>query len=1671
MNEIARGEIKIDLIDAEAIAGLRRVDSEFDRTMRRIEHAHAKATIDADIAPLEDELRRAQRKLKMLEGEHAEVELGVRPGDAKKLAAEIKKAQLEVKSLDGMKAEIEVELRGVEKALAAEHALQKADDDRVKAAEQALRRQQQSQDRASAANLRRVNNEARVRSSLERQRQREEAMTARAAQRAHDYQTVGLAQDTAKVAQLQKQYARLTDQLEKISRQRPIGTEAHAKVELNAASVYAQMEMIKAKLNALGSHPPVDIKVDLDRKHAVAQFLARIGNSAAKISDLTVRVGPFTSTVKGLISALAFLGPTITDVLGAAGALVGVLGAGISGAAAIGTGALIGMAGAGLGLFFSLRNTRSEIKNARTAINAYQKELQRSGASSDKTKQKQQQMNATLKNISPLAREAAKGTERFFDAWDKRTGPTQKNLGRIAHDGFAALNGMIPMWTSSTNKMSKILADNLSKGFAFLGHGAGRGMLKSIFGDFNAQLPTLLHGLGAFGQGILRIGVEGARNLGLLTHGIDNLGGKLLAFTQSDSFGGTIHRWALEARDLMRFFGALTRVVTHFFGAGSHAGDGLVKSMTAALNRWDAFLTSVSGHNKVATAFDRATHGAQALWHAIAPLVGSFVVWANNLSPFVTGVMQGIGFVSKLVAKLTALTGMAGPLGALGATMGALWAVGKIGTFVSILSRIPGILRDVRAAGSLGGMLKALGSINLKSLGGGSGIVEAGKLSAAEMRAGIISGGTAAAAEFRAALAGGGAIGAAEGAASKLILPAGVAAGAGGAEAIGGTAAAAAGAEVAVGGLTVATGGLLLAGVALAGGLTYLAIKLTKHKSAVEQLTDAMSKNSGEMSANNAVVRGEGAAQTKAAQARRAGLGTIKDLRAEMAKTKKGTLEYRDLQLRLFDATQKVKNATQDGIRAAKDNHKAANDEIGDLKKQIDLSKQRTAAKQKEAQQGAHQFGPHDNRSPQQLAAEQQKADDIAAQGAAEVAALERKVEAAMNSRAAATLNAARAAQGLAAMTGKAAQQAGLLARKNPNVAQNIAVKFTNPTNAGAVSGAARKALGAGVSVKTVLKIVADSKDAEAALRRLRTIEVNKKMLKVGITGDDGVLSKLSAIDRKDIKAKIARIIEKGGDPTIMKILDIIRMQIRDKGFKVNAAVSAAIAKILQVGGALDRLHDKNVTVTTNLVTNRINHLLNTTSGSPSGGGAARPGNASGRGPGATERSLIGEGGGPEHYIDPARGISFKTSGPMLMDLSPTAYVVPTEAMYKSRGRELLMAAAKDLGISMYSGGKHKKKKGGHPFKKLKIERGGSLKTDYFVTRQQETQSAYNRNATRYNNAHKQMGAAHDRLRKAQENDHHHHTHATGQAVKNASKAYKDARKEFNVAKAAAPKLEKIRKEAQAAYTLYATDQNKVEQYTNEMNTAATKYNATGDPQFLQAWNTAKTNRATPLGELVTMITNAKKTAGGKWKSDLNKMLSGAINDQTTAEQDAAPTGPDTAGPLSLEDFIQSLGRGGEETSLNTALSVAGLSADPGDDRTAGQGLVDFFTSIYGAAQQTGNQGLIGQAADALKGARDNLAGLLQPTQDESAISDQLRAQLANSQRVNAIQDSFIKTSLGPGDIGTAQYPNAGAAAANITIQTLHPADPATLDAIGKAATSGLNYQPSVASPRFSTGM
>ena len=1655
MNErIAQGSIELDLNDADVIAGLRAVDSQFDRTMSNIEHKKAVAKVDADLRPLERQLERAKRQVREFEGLKATAKTDA---DIEKFQAKIDWAKRQVKELDGQVAKVQLRVEG-----------DKEFHRQLSESNNLLYEQERAAKRAAKAN---------------NQRAREAA--------------IGLDREVGKVLRLQKEYANLTDKLERLAKKRPIGREARAKVELDTAMAVARMAELKATLSFMGAHPPVEIKADVDRrgigrvKGVFADLFSMIGQRAASLSDLTLRLGPFTGSVKQFAVALSFLGPTITDLLGGAGALVGVLGSGISGAAALGAGGVVAMAGGFLGLKFAMRNTGQEIKQARTSINALQSAQLKYGKDSDKAKAKQEELNNVYRQISPLARETAKGIEKFYAGWDKRTEKTQHNLGHIAREGFKALNDVGPAWAKSTNDMTDALDKSLVPAFHRTARVAGP-LMSGIMDHFTAQIPSVTKSVTSIGLDFLRIGAEGSKSFGVLSGGLEGLADRLHAFTTSDEFGDKIKEWVTDAQDLMRFFGAAGRVIMHFFGAGSASGDRFVRDMTRGLNKWDDFLTSDRGRDTFSHVFDRAVDGAEKLWAALAPVAGAFLEWSSNLSPVVTGFLTMIGYISDAVSWLTRLTGMGGPLTALGATIGALWAVGKAATFVSFLERAVILFRDLAKARSLAGIGTGLRGL----FSGGGGIVAAGTTVATEIGESILAAGTTVAGEFAAAISGAGTasavengIGSAAGGAKRLWLPATAAA----EEAE----VAAGGAATAIGGLGITAAGVATGGVALLGaGLIALAYIFGRGKDADERLRDALKARDDEHALNRQRVDESTDATNRHIHAVRSLNGQIEATRKRLKETKEGTLAHADAEDRLYRLEQRRAAQIRARKQSASEDRAAADADVRTLEKKLEktrsLNKEGIEAEKlnrKRVAAYAKEYGVDNGPTAEEMRMERERINAIAD--------AEDRLRAARVRAAAASLNERRAAQNMPSVKGNAAQQLGKLALQHAPMAQKIALKYERPADVGRIAAEARRALAAGVGRGVVLKIMADSKNAEQALHRLNRIELKKKMQQLGISGHNGVLSKLSEIDQKQIRAKIAKIQESGHRVTMAKLAQIISTSIPQKTFSINSRAGQALLQLQLVASGLSALQSKSIVISV--------HRINTITTVEEHRGHAAGG-------------IVGfaSGGRPDPHIIRAaqrsaesRGLQTTLGGlfrkPTLLvgeESGHDEYVIATNPQYRDRNVRFLRSAAADFGMSLVesaAGGKPRKPKAKHkPTHAENVAAANAPQTTpSATTKAAGPNSAPNKKrhlayATDYQAAAVPLDAAqsaYDRAQKQVDSDKSKHSslkskmNSLDDQIKTAKTSYDQAKAGSNAktnAKTRWDKLKKDRKDAHDEYTKlvkespgHVKDRNTAKKHLSDlkainaqidhlnsristdktlMDNAATRYEDSQSDSDLNAWTRARNDRTTAIGLLQPILKKALKLAksvkGPGQQGWIDQLVGDIAGLDSTAYENSNLESPEASTEHNLEWLLEGLGLTGSFKKYTADLAVAktnNVDDDPGtsvredldslgDDKTAAQGLMDTLTTALAGARATGDNDLITEAAGALASAQDEYKTINQAFSDAAAATGPSQADLMDTSRAALYREYGSNLSPNVGGLSGPSGAGGGGMQANVSL-------------------------------------
>lgn len=1093
-SDIAHGRVVVELDDSSLGPGLRKAREEWHRAMGDMDREKATARLDADERPLKRKLEQARRELRIVNAERASPSFDAKDAAFRKKFDE---AQARVRRLDGQVAKVQIKTEGERSLIAAEKRVQ----------------------------------------SLNRMQDRSEAKYNR---------------ETSQVVRLQREYAKLSDKIEKLSKTNVFDREGHVKLSLDTKAAYAQMFEVKAALNRLGAHPPVGIKTEIDRRGlqhvtgAIGDVFRKIGKGAAGLSDMTLRLGPFTTSVKGAGIALAMLGPILTDLVGGATALGGVLLNAAAGFTAIGAGIGAGLLVNLAGVAGSLHPIITDFKVAKTATQAYDKAVIKFGAGSKEAKKAQEQMNNALKNVDPQAAQAARGISKISQHWGKLTSDaTHKNVGKVLSSGFKALDTVLPVVAKNSNRSMTLIGnslDNVFKKIAANSQTKGGGILGSLGRSANQFLAPALDGATHLAAAFAHVAESAARIFaGKAGQGFNQWASNIDKATQpGKKLDATITRLGNQARDVGRLFMDFGRLLGTVFNGGADSGQKLVNQLDHAIRSYNDFLKSARGQKSMHDFFKRSADGVSSLAGVLTPLIGAFGQWSSMLSPFTRGILDAIGFVARLFGGLTKVLSLGGPITVLGATFASLWAIGKLAGWIAAVTRVVALLKEARAAATFMSGLKIFTSGIGGALKGGGGMAAgleaASAAGAAQFRAAIIEGATAGAAEMRSAAAGGalGGVGAGRGAralrsgeqalASGLVVPAGATRGLQQVESAavktgGGLRSAAARAAgfvgslvgmtgpagIAVGAIAAVTAAVVALGLAAQGGRN----KITGivDKIFLERIQQA---NHGMASANTRFMEARAGMDQFGGAVQRGNL-TLKEARSRLAGAKKGTDEYRSAQLDVRDALRQhiqdqiaLDNSEQSYQRTATQGLKNAQVAVG-------VSRMRVALLQQEARQGGIRGA----------AAKMELAGEIAQLGRLTAAE-----DAAANRAAAVPIALGRAAKGMIALTGQAEQSLGRLARQagGKKIATTIGLKYEDPRKAARVGQAAASALRTGVGKGTVLKIIADSSNADAAVRRLQHTQIKDLRFKVDALVDSALVS-LSAVNDKKVRDKVFKIL------------------------------------------------------------------------------------------------------------------------------------------------------------------------------------------------------------------------------------------------------------------------------------------------------------------------------------------------------------------------------------------------------------------------------------------------------------------------------------------------------------------------------------------------------------------
>lgn len=563
-----------------------------------------------------------------------------------------------------------------------------------------------------------------------------------------------------------------------------------------------------------------------------------------------------------------------------------------------------------------------------------------------------------------------------------------------------------------------------------------------------------------------------------------------------------------------------------------------------------------------------------------------------------------------------------------------------------------------------------------------------------------------------------------------------------------------------------------------------------------------------------------------------------------------------------------------------------------------------------------------------------------------------------------------------------------------------------------------------------IMRILASGDlSAQQKVDAIQAIRLAPKILKVLSSGDLSTKQKVKALDALGISPKLVRILTtaRAASVQVAAFKAVVAGVPPSKVAKIVAdgALSAA-GQVRALQAAIAGLQSKTVSIKTVLTTIKEEISL----------GSKKRGKASGRASGPKERALIGEGAGPEWWIDAATGQAAMTSGPMLADLGRDDYVIPTEPRYRGRALGLLAMLAGDLGAPGYKKGRPKK--GGRfvPAKRdplrlpvEDVERMRDTARDKWQKRADRVKTLEGDLKLKGKESAGQRAAARKKLPGARRD------------AAREKATYLQRKKEAAAAKRYAARIKE--------------QEDLIEIARQGMDLADKKGDAPG-------YNRNLRNRRKALRALRKLLGDAQGHVpkGSPYWRELQKQILGANIDLTDIGDAEDEFGP--------KDTLLTPAEQKRQDALDAQLALAELTEPLGDDQAALKARVAFLTGVLGRVQKTGNNAFIAQAAQNLKGARDQLAGL---TTAPSASPD-LQAQLDQANRNREIAESDARASRAAvsafgssGDIGQGGQSAYGA---TVNVYTLHPGDPATLDAIGRASTAGIGLQATQVSSRES---
>lgn len=701
--DIAHGRVVIDVDLDKVGAELREAEARFEKTMRSIDRMDADAEVGIDSRGFDREIAKIKEQIAKLNLAEADPRVKL---DADEAKLDIKVLRAQLAYLNSQKTTLKID---ADEAKAA-----RKEVDRLADAEAARAKlNKKYEDDAAKRYEDRINNIRRE--SIMRDRANRDNMRF----------------DRDHLASLQTQ-ARVEDQRRKVEAERPLLI-AKARIEL-AKMLAVQRDMDRNSPGRAFRELGLDPKAAMEYDRVAASVanlrnkLKSLGGSdkgldkitsehesdrlrkwATSLGSIRVQMGFFSATLRQAAVGFTALGPVIFAVAGQLISLIGVLGTGLAGALSVGAASLAGFGLSAAGIFFIMKPLVGELKDATAASSAYNDAVRKYGKGSSEAQGKLKQLNTTLGNISPAAKQAFVEFGRMKDQWAQLTSGARKPFFESVGTAINAASKMLPMFARESTATFGIAAKAADKWSKALSSPAAAAGIESIMSSFRSAIPGINSGLLSIGKAFGNISVSAGKFLPELSQGFAKWG-KSLSDATGMGLDATMGRLVDHMQQIGRFASAAGSMIVTFFNSGANSGASLLSTLTQISNRWNSWMQSAAGQQSLSNFFSEASGLGSQFIGSLAQMAVAVFELSSALAPLSSGFVAAVHAAASLVAALMGLAPASGIITALGGALAGAFVASKLMAAYQAIVLITSAIRTFGASSAAIGMMTA--SIN-----------------------------------------------------------------------------------------------------------------------------------------------------------------------------------------------------------------------------------------------------------------------------------------------------------------------------------------------------------------------------------------------------------------------------------------------------------------------------------------------------------------------------------------------------------------------------------------------------------------------------------------------------------------------------------------------------------------------------------------------------------------------------------------------------------------------------------------------------------------------------------------------------------------------------------------------------------------------------------------------